>query len=49
MKQAPTINKTFGSAGHVSLKKGERCAVTIGTHSAGGLAHADAVMLVPKK
>ena len=49
MKQAPTINKTFGTAGHVSLKKGERCTVTIGTHSAGGLAHADAVMLVPKK
>ena len=49
MKQPPPINTTFGTAGHVSLKKGERCTVTIGTHSAGGLAHADAVMLVPKK
>jgi hypothetical protein len=49
MKQPPTLNKTFGTAGQVSLKKGERCAVTISTHSAGGLAHADAVMLVPKK
>jgi len=45
--QKPSSADGFGLAGRVKLTKGEVCAVTIGTEAAGGLAHADAVMLVP--
>ena len=47
MKEAAPLNNHFGSAGHVSLEKGGRCVVVISTENAGGLAHADAVLLVP--
>ena len=47
MKEAAPLNNRFGSAGHVSLEKGGRCVVVISTENAGGLAHADAVLLVP--
>jgi len=32
----------------MNLTKGEKITVTIGTKDAGGLAHADAVLLVPR-
>ena len=48
MKNAPSIQNSFGSAGRMNLIKGEKITVTIGTKDAGGLAHADAVLLVPR-
>lgn len=39
----------FGSAGRVTLGKGDQCVVVISTDGAKGNAHADAVMLVPVK
>ena len=49
MKKAPPIQNTFGKAGQVEVEKGEKITVTIGTKDAGGNAHADAVLLVPRK
>ena len=49
MKKAPPIQNTFGKAGQVEVEKGEKISVTIGTEDAGGNAHADAVLLVPRK
>ena len=43
----PSRADGFGLAGRVRLTKGDVCAVTLGTDGAGGLVHADAVMLVP--
>ena len=48
MKNAPSIQNSFGSVAHMNLTKGEKITVTIGTKDAGGLAHADAVLLVPR-
>ena len=45
--QPPPLEASFGSAGRVRLDKGERCVVVISTDGAQGLAHADAVLLVP--
>jgi hypothetical protein len=47
MRQQPPIDDGFGSAGRLTLQKGEKCVVVIGTDGAGGFAHADAVLLVP--
>jgi hypothetical protein len=47
MRQRPPIDDGFGSAGRLTLQKGEKCVVVIGTDGAGGFAHADAVLLVP--
>jgi hypothetical protein len=47
MQQPPPLEASFGSAGRVWLDKGERCVVVISTDGAEGLAHADAVLLVP--
>ena len=47
MRQRPPIDDGFGLAGQLTLEKGEKCVVVIGTDGAGGLAHADAVLLVP--
>ena len=47
MQQPPPLEASFGSAGRVRLDKGERCVVVISTDGADGLAHADAVLLVP--
>jgi len=47
MRERPSIDGRFGPAGRVTLQKGETCAVVIGTSDAGGLAHADAVLLMP--
>ena len=49
MKKAPPIQNTFGKAGQVKVEKGEKITVTISTEDAGGNAHADAVLLVPRK
>ena len=49
MKKNPPIENTFGKAGQVEVEKGENVTVTIGTEDAGGNAHADAVLLVPRK
>ena len=49
MKKNPPIENTFGKAGQVEVEKGEKITVTIGTDDAGGNAHADAVLLVPRK
>ena len=49
MKKVPPIQDTFGKAGQVEVQKGEKITVTIGTDDAGGNAHADAVLLVPRK
>lgn len=47
MQQPPPLEGSFGSTGRVRLDKGERCVVVISTDGAEGLAHADAVLLVP--
>ena len=47
MRERPSIDNRFGPAGRVTLQKGETCVVVIGTEDAGGLAHADAVLLMP--
>ena len=47
MRKAAPLADGFGSAGRVMLGSGDACVVVIGTDGAGGLAHADAVMLVP--
>ncbi len=47
MQQPPPLEASFGSAGRVRLDKGERFVVVISTDGAEGLAHADAVLLVP--
>ena len=49
MKKNPPIENTFGKAGQIEVEKGEKITVTIGTDDAGGNAHADAVLLVPRK
>ena len=43
----PAPLEGFGSAGTVRLGEGDPCMVVISTDGAQGLAHADAVMLVP--
>ncbi|HAU48074.1 MAG TPA: NADH-dependent oxidoreductase, partial [Planctomycetaceae bacterium] len=48
MKKEPAVHNAFGRAGQVDVEKGDKITVTIGTDDAGGLAHADAVLLVPK-
>ncbi len=48
MKKAPALQNAFGRAGQVNVEKGDKITVTIGTNNAGGLAHADAVLLVPQ-
>ena len=48
MRETPSIQDAFENAGEVDAIKGEKIVVTIGTDDAGGLAHADAVLLVPK-
>jgi hypothetical protein len=47
MRKRPPIDDGFGPAGQLMLEKGEKCVVVIGTDGAGGLVHADAVLLVP--
>jgi hypothetical protein len=47
MRQTAPKDGLFGSAGRVTLGKGDSCVVVIGTDGAKGLAHADAVLLVP--
>jgi hypothetical protein len=49
MQHAPPLEGGFGSAGRVQLGKGDECVVVISTDGAKGLAHADAVLLVPVK
>ena len=47
MRETPSIQDAFENAGQIEAIKGEKIIVTIGTDNAGGLAHADAVLLVP--
>lgn len=47
MRQPPPLKDGLGVAGRLTLQKGEECVVVIGTDDAGGLTHADAVLLVP--
>ena len=48
MRETPYMQDAFENAGQVDAIKGEKIVVIIGTDDAGGLAHADAVLLVPK-
>ena len=47
MRKTAPIDGLLGSAGRVTLGKGDSCVVVIGTDGAKGFAHADAVLLVP--
>jgi len=47
MQKPAPLPDGFGSAGRVMLGTGDSCVVVIGTDTAKGNAHADAVMLVP--
>jgi hypothetical protein len=47
MRKTAPVDGLLGSAGRVTLGKGDSCVVVIGTDGAKGFAHADAVLLVP--
>ena len=47
MRGPAPLDGGFGSAGRVQLGQGDECVVVISTDDAKGLAHADAVLLVP--
>jgi hypothetical protein len=49
MREPAPLAGGYGSAGRVQLGKGDECVVVISTDAAKGLAHADAVLLVPVK
>jgi hypothetical protein len=47
MRKAAPLEGGYGSAGRVTLGKGDACVVVIATDGAKGNVHADAVLLVP--
>lgn len=49
MQAKPTLKNGFLSLGQFDLEKGSRVTITIGTQGAQGLAHADAIQIVPVK
>jgi hypothetical protein len=49
MREPGSLEGGYGSAGRVQLGPGDECVVVISTDDAKGLAHADAVLLVPAR
>ena len=49
MRKPGPVDGAYGSAGRVTLGKGDACVVVIATDGARGFAHADAVLLVPAR
>jgi hypothetical protein len=47
MRRPAPLPDGFGSVGRVTLGADDGCEVVIGTDRAGGIVHADAVLLVP--